>query len=302
MIGPDGFPSTMALAFPVDAPRNAEARLAALLEAALDDALGSAPRRGMVPVPVAVLLPAWASASIHPTILELLPPGWRDVRFVQGQDANSLGLLGHAAAAIAAGRLPGAIVCAVDSLANAACIDHLLLNNLMLGRDTPYGVVPGEAAAVIVLAAGKPAGALGWVQDVRAAEEAAVAPGGLVGRGLQSCLRLLRPELERADPPGRLLTDLSGPRGRAEAFGLAIAAGGPTALTLAGAPEAPALALGDVGEAAGLVLACLALGNAPKPLQNGNVALIVTAGRSAAALISRFHDDGTVLIPVHEVA
>ncbi len=170
-------------------------------------------------------------------------------------------------------------------------MDHLILNDAMFGSGTPYGVVPGEAAAVLMLVGGVPADAIGKVRDVSTAIEQPGPRGALRGAALSACLHRLGPALAREPKPTRLLTDLSGPRARAEAFGVAVSAGGPAVGAAARSPEAPSLALGDAGEALGLVLACLALGNAPKTSPDGDVALVMTAERPGAALIERLLDD-----------
>jgi 3-oxoacyl-[acyl-carrier-protein] synthase-1 len=283
-IGPDGAPPILGLALPFDRPRQAHARLAALLAAALVD-IGPnpiSPRAG--PVPVALLLPAWAPTSLRDVLKAQFPPGFSDLRFVQGGSANSLGLLSQAARAIAEGRVAGALVCAVDSLANAERMDALMLNGAMYCQTNPYGIIPGEAAAAMLLVPEGTAGAIGRLRDVRTAVEP---PGPLRGRGLAACLRALAPAWDSGPPAIRLLSDLSGPRKRAETFGVGIAAAGPEIGGLARLPETPALAIGDPGEAFGLVLACLTLGRAPPAYPDGDAALVVTALRPAAALVDR---------------
>ncbi len=286
-VGHDGLPPTLAMALPFDQPRDATARLAALFGAAAEDIFSNGAIAEAEPAPILVLLPGWAPQAVRARIAQHMPSNWTDIRFVQGPDANALGLLGHASRAIADGRFPAVMVCAVDSLANADRMDHLVLNDAMFGRTTPYGMVPGEAAAMVLLAADASGAALGRVRDVQATIEPSVPAGGLRGRGLGQCLQKLAPALAQDAPAARLLTDLSGPRDRAEAFGVAVSAGGPAVGALAGSLEAPSLALGDLGEAFGLVLVCLALGAAPRAFPDGDVALLVTAARPAAAIVER---------------
>jgi 3-oxoacyl-[acyl-carrier-protein] synthase-1 len=293
-VGPDGLPPTLAAAMPFDDPRDAGERLVKLVGAALADAFASGAMNSSRPSPIAVLLPFWAPEHVRTAIIEHVPPAWHDVRFVQGGEANSLGLLGHAARALAERRMPAAMVCAVDSLANAERMDHLMLNEAMFGSGTPYGIVPGEAAAVLMLVEGLPAEAIGKVRDVRTAIEQLGPRGALRGAALSSCLRGLGAASAREPRPTRLLTDLSGPRARAEAFGVAVSAGGPAVGAMAGSLEAPSLALGDAGEAFGLVLACLALGNAPVTSPDGDVALVMTAERPGAAVVERLSPDDTL--------
>lgn len=284
-VGHDGLPPSLAPALPFDRPRDAGARLAALFDLAALDIFAEA--GATEPAPILVLLPNWAPAAVRTEIARSVPPGWSDIRFVQGPDANALALLGHACRAIADGRFPAVMVCAVDSLANADRMDQLMLNDAMFGRTTPYGMVPGEAAAIVLLATDGPGAALGRVRDVHAVIDPPGQFGDLRGRGLRQCLRALAPALTQGASPARLLTDLSGPRDRAEAFGVGIAGGGPIVGGLAGSLEAPSLALGELGEAFGLVLVCLGLGPAPRAFPDGDVALLVTAARPAAAIVER---------------
>ncbi len=286
-VGPDGLPPTLAQALPFNRPLAAADRLVALFRAATDDVFAGAAANRHDAAPFLVLLPNWAPGHVRAAIAAQAPPGWSDLRFVQGPDANALALAGHACRAIAGGRFPAVMVCAVDSQANADRLDQLMLNDELFGRANPYGVVPGEAAAVLLLTAASPLEALGRIRDVHAAIEPAGPPGSLRGRALGQCVRKLATALEQAPRAGRLLTDLSGPRARAEAFGVGMAAGGASVAVLAGTPEAPSLAIGDTGEAFGLVLACLALGRPPRASPDCDVAVLATAARPAAAIVER---------------
>ena len=284
-VGPDGLPPTLALAMPFDQPRDAATRLLLLLQAALSDALAAPGAACVEPGPIMVLLPPWAPMGMRRTISAGLPQNWPDLRFAQGEDVSSLGLLGYASRAIAAGKKATVLVCAVDSLTNADRLDHLMLNRGLFDRSTPYGVVPGEAAAAMLLTADAATGALARVRDVHAAVEQSGHRGALRGRELANCMQRLAPALD--PPPTRLLTDLAGPRPRAEAFGVGMANGGPAVGALAGRLEAPSLVLGELGEAFGLVLGCLALGTPPRGFPDGDTALLVTAARPGAAVLER---------------
>ena len=286
-VGPDGLPPTLALALPFAEPRDAATRLVRLFRAAVEDMLRALDGRPVDPAPFLVLLPAWSPPGIRAALAAQAAPDWPDVRFVQGPDANGLALLAHACQAIDAGRFPAVVVAAVDSLANADHLDRLMLQDGLLSRATPYGVVPGEAACVLLLTAAASPAALGRIRDVRATEEPPAPPGSLRGRPLGRCLQDLAAALAQAPPAGRLLTDLSGPRARAEAFGVAAAMGGPSVADLAGSLEAPSSVLGDTGEASGLVLVCLALGKPPAPYPDADVALVVTAARPGGAIVER---------------
>lgn len=286
-IGPDGSPPILAACLPFAKPRDAVERLCALFAAALSDAMIASALSERQPLPVVILVPRWAPQTLRAMLTQYLPPHWPDVRFVQGANSSSLGLLGHAAKAVALHRIPGALVCVVDSLVNADRMDVLMINGAMLGNDTPYGVVPGEAAVAVLLAPATVTAGFGYVREVRSAVEVPLKAGELRGRQIARCLRELAPAMAAHPQPGRLLTDLAGPRARAEAFGFAAATSGPLIGSLARLPEAPSLALGDMGEATGLALTALALACPPRTYPDDDVCLVVTTDQPAAAVLER---------------
>ncbi|MGH7005183.1 MAG: hypothetical protein ACREIP_14665, partial [Alphaproteobacteria bacterium] len=82
---------------------------------------------------------------------------------------------------------------AIDSYMDAGLLDLLALNDRVLKRGTPHGLVPGEACVLVMLGTGE-AGTHPPLGSLRAVfnsfePESLSAPQGIIGRGLARSLR-----------------------------------------------------------------------------------------------------------------
>ena len=230
------------MVFPLAEERDYVERLRKLLACALADCVAQLTKRGQESADYAMLLllPYWMEggpvAEDFNTRLHQAPlPQVTSLSVSFGGQAESLQLVGRDGPEIV--RRTGGIVlvAVVDSYIHSDMLDSLAYHGELLTRDNPYGMVPGEAAAVLAL-------------------------GGLMGRALASCYGML---LEGGFSPDRFIVDLNGDRVRAEEFGYAITTNAAEMAELADRAEIPSLQLGDLGAASGLVMAALALAPAP---------------------------------------
>ncbi|AWN45497.1 hypothetical protein DK419_03495 [Methylobacterium terrae] len=291
LVGADGLPPTLARAIPTTECRDYHERLRRLLAAALADCAGQ-----VAPPPGGWLL----RLTVRPDLCDgpdreairalLLGPHaglLRDIDLRPGGPAEALSDLAYAALAVRDEGEDHVLVGALDSHIHPLLLDRLAVEGRILMRGNPWGLIPGEAAAVVALGPVElrpPGSALGHVLGVfRGVEEEDVAaPRGLVGRGLARAFA----RGARFLPPDRLLADLNGERWRAEEFGVAVArAAGPEAgiAGLAADPETPALQLGDCGTAAGLLLPALALADPPHRTSPGPVAMVSVSSAAGGA-------------------
>lgn len=177
--------------------------------------------------------------------------------------------LAAAREALGAGTLDRCIVGGVDSLASPEVLAAVAQLGLLKGPEVATGIVPGEAAALLLLEApdraqrgGRPA--LGYVmrEATRLDPHHALAEAAFVGRGLADAICDVLPP-DRS--PGLVVGDLDGTTVRALDWGGALQ----RTRALHGVPEwYPAVQLGAVGAAAGavgLAMACrgFARGYAP---------------------------------------
>lgn len=166
---------------------------------------------------------------------------------------------------LAEGRLDVAVVGGVDSLLETEFLSFLLAERKLKTETFPAGIIPGEAAAFVVLEAveharARGAKALSCVTAVRTAVEAAPVSGEAPSRA-EATTRVLQEELADAPcgPPGihRIVNDLNGERWRFLEWAMA------DARALSKLPPHwrlwhPADCFGDIGAATGAAHLCLA--------------------------------------------
>jgi hypothetical protein len=288
--GLDGLPLTLAFVYRYNEPRDYGERLRRLISGALAQCREAVERLAPpAQIPLHIVLPQWMEK--HPSLAELngriqRSHSWcGSLTFHFGGPAESLALVSQLAATVYRGQREMVLLCAADSYIFPALLDHLSDAEVVLNQNNPYGFVPGEAACALLISRetfirGRipSQGSIEWVKT-SAEPENIQAPQGVIGRGLAICFNLGK-QWELA----RLLIDLNGERYRAEEFGFAIAASPQDLMHLANDPEAPALQMGDLGSATGLVYAALALAE-PKKRPDavpGNAALISISSRSGA--------------------
>lgn len=266
----DGQPPTLAPVYPLTEERDYVERLRKLLSCALADCLAQLAQRGQESADYAMLLllPYWMEggtvaeafeARLQKTPLALV----KTLSVSFGGQAESLQLVGKDGPEIVRRTGRVVLVAVVDSYIHSDMLDSLAYHGELLTRDNPYGMVPGEAAAVIALGP-EDKTRLGRIARLSIMEEpeSPVDPErGLMGRALASCYGTL---LEGGFSPDRFIVDLNGDRVRAEEFGYAITTNAAKMADLSDRAEIPTLQLGDLGSASGLVMTALALGSAPR--------------------------------------
>ena len=268
VIGPDGMPLRLAPVFGFHDIHNYEIRLQRLFQCAMDDfAAQSGP--APAPMPLRLIIPGWLKGNaIEATFSEWIMAEYGErlisVELVSSENAMLLSDLARALLAVNEGEAPAMLVGAVDSFMHAELIDSLALNNRLLCRTQPHGVIPSEAAVLFrvcqphVAAADAPGGEIAAVWTGRETENIADAKG-ILGRGLAKPFAAALSERT----PHRLMIDLNGERWRSEELGFALAAVPALPDDLAADFETPPLFTGFCGCATGGVIAALALADAP---------------------------------------
>lgn len=266
----DGRPPTLAPVYPLTEERDYAERLRRLLADAHADCLTQLASRGGDEAGhgMLLLLPFWMEGgpvadAFEARLKEAPLPRVRHLAFLFGGHAESLQLIGRDGPAAARNTDGTLLVAAVDSYLHSDMLDSLAWHGELLTRDNPYGMVPGEAAAVFALGQDDTS-RLGRIARLSLMKEPGD-PGdperAVMGRALANCYGSL---LQGGFSPDRFIVDLNGNRVRAEEFGYAIASNAPQMTDLADRAEVPSLQLGDLGAASGLVMTALALGPAPR--------------------------------------
>lgn len=280
LIGADGLPMVLASVYPWGEPDTFAKRLHKLISSAHADCLTRITSlQTLKRFPMLLVLPQWMQGK---PVMEQFAQCLRDaplervatIKVTFGGRADGLCALYQGCLEVAKQGAGGVFVAAVDSYLHQELLDRLAFRGMVLGKDTPYGFVPGEGATVLFVSHPQFAGPLqpigrltgiGWTSPQQDAESSAVA-GAISGRELAASYREALGFLRDDVSLDRLVVDLNGDRRRAEEFGYAVSAAGSAPLSaLAADPEAPASYLGDLGAATGLVMAALALG--PKPVR-----------------------------------
>ena len=258
-IGLDGAPMTLSCAIPFEDVRNFELRLQKLFAGAADDltAIGVP-----APVPLRLVVPRWLAnhdigKRLHIWIGDTYRSLFSGVEMLTDGDTLALYEIVRGANEISGGQFPGLVIGAIDSFMDAELLDLLAMNGRIYARQTPYGLVPGEAAALFFI--GKADGANRPVGTLKALftgfeTEKLSAPQGIVGRGLAKPLR----QAFETFAPDRFLTDLNGERWRSEDLGFALS-GALIPERLVADFETPLGNTGDCGAANGMILASFAL-------------------------------------------
>lgn len=265
----DGRPPTLAPVYPLTEERDYVERLRKLLSCALEDCLAQLAQLGQESVDygMLLLLPYWMEGGV---VAEAFDAKLKQTPLAQvktlsvsfGGQAESLQLVGRDGPEIVRRTGRVVLVAVVDSYIHSDLLDSLAYHSELLTRDNPYGMVPGEAAAVLALGPedNRRLGRIARLSIMEEPESPVDPQRGLMGRALASCYRAL---LEGGFFPERFIVDLNGDRIRAEEFGYAITTNAAQMADLSEKAEIPALQLGDLGAASGLVMAALALGPPP---------------------------------------
>ncbi|NLS20105.1 hypothetical protein HGP16_26580 [Rhizobium sp. P40RR-XXII] len=259
-IGVDGMPMTLSCAIPFEDMRNFELRLQRLFAGAADDLVVA---ETFGPVPLRIVAPRWLvghsiGKRLSLWISETYPHLFSDVEILIDGETLALYEIVRGTNEISTGQFPALIVGAIDSFMDAEFLDILAMNNRLYSRQTPHGLIPGEAAALLLIGSGDagahpPVGALKSLFTGFETEKPS-SPKGVVGRGLAKPLR----QAFEAFVPDRFLADLNGERWRSEDLGFALS-GALIPEPLVQDFEAPLGNTGDCGATNGMVMASFAL-------------------------------------------
>lgn len=269
VIGPDGMQLRLAPVFAFHEIHNFELRLCQLFTTALDD-LAAQAGAWSEPVPLRLIVPSWLKGNvIEEGFLRWLSDEhatrFSNVILVSSENALVLSELASGLFAINHGECQTMVVGAIDSFMHAELIDALALEDRLLTKTQPHGVVPSEACALFKLTAEPvaslltPAGIVEAVWTGRETESPARREG-MIGRGLAEPFRSALEDMA----PHRLMIDLNGERWRAEETGFALAGVKSLPDELTSDFETPPLHAGFSGCAMGGVMLALALAQGPE--------------------------------------
>ena len=260
LVGPDGLPLRTAPVFPLPSLQNLELRLQRLFDAACAD-LASQGGDTFAPVPMQLVVPTWlVGTPLAERLRDKLAHDWArvasDIEFISSAEASIIGMVGDATSATAAVRLVGAL----DTFINAELLDALAMNDRLLTRSQPHGVVPSEAA--VIFRVGRrdkegmtlPIGRVITVAETRE-ENDVRRPQGILGRALADAF-VTALDGARID---RLMIDLNGERWRSEEISFVFSAVDTIPDGMDADFETPPLNTGFCGIATGGVLLALAL-------------------------------------------
>ena len=220
--------------------------------------------------------------------------GWRPqvIDVVTLGRASALAALHRAALALAGGHISGAIVGGVDSLIRGATVDRLIEDGRMKDDEHPQGILPGEAAAFLVLER-QPARTVAMLIGSGIGEEpTAGTDRPNQGVGLTAAVRMAREAAPAMPFRPLVVCDLNGDRYRAMEWGLTVVRALGDLRRPNGGPDVdevwhPADCIGDCGAASGTLDAVWAIEAMRKGYANSDRALIWGAsdGRLRAAVI-----------------
>ncbi len=277
-------------------------RIEALAGAALAEAVAEASRSGVRVEGAALVLalphPRPGLGSLQSLADRLSAGACRLVphRTLEGGHAAGLAALAEGNRTIARRDFEVCVVGAVDTHLCPDTLEWLDGRDKLHGPGRPWGLVPGEAAAFVVLASPRWApraasGPIGTVRAVAASLETRLDPSGppCLGEGLsQAIADACAPALAAGRRVSDVYCDLNGERWRAAEYGFAV-------LKLGDVLEnpsdfwSPADCWGDVGAASGTLLTVAALAAGRRGWARGDEAVVWCASESAergAALFS----------------
>ncbi|HYO59981.1 hypothetical protein [Archangium sp.] len=174
---------------------------------------------------------------------------WEQWKVLPRGHASVLWALAEASELIARGHLRRALVLGLDSLVGRPVLEWLFLSRRLKTPEHPVGLMPGEAAAALLVERETDARRRGARID---SFVTALSTGGDTCQGLRLAATLER-TLARATRVGDVYGDLNGEEARAREWGNFLARQ-PAGSALAGARHHwPAESLGDTGAASGAI-------------------------------------------------
>ncbi|MFP2930240.1 hypothetical protein ACLESO_34605, partial [Pyxidicoccus sp. 3LG] len=221
-----------------------------------------------------------------------LPP--RNASVLSSGNASGLLALQQGAQLIQEGRFQRVLVLGIDSLVEGDSLQWLASRRRLKTPEQPVGLMPGEAAAAVLLENGteatrRTAMALGTLMSVGTGRaEPAARKGVESGRALAQAIRQSWPA--SVATVGDIYCDFNGENDRAMEWGFAQALLRETHPLPTAHLHTPAECLGDTGAASGLISVCAALRAFARGYAHGDQALVWSSsdsGELAAARLSR---------------
>jgi 3-oxoacyl-[acyl-carrier-protein] synthase-1 len=195
----------------------------------------------------------------------------RHVLHVDEHACSGLFALREASAALSEQRVDVAWAVGVGVESHSAGLDRGREQGRVLGGESSFGTVPGEAAAALVLVSERvrqqlSLTSLGQLVAIATAEEKTLFGGPVpcVGNALIEAARAVLAALPKGERVAQVLCDLNGERERTDEWGFAL----PRLSSQLQAPGAfitPISAFGDVGAPSGLLLVALASAACKRP-------------------------------------
>lgn len=230
------------------------------------------------------------------------------VRESSAGHASGLLALEQAAQFIAQGGLEFACIAGVEARTDEASLAALEERGLLLGEQNPWGIVPSEAAGVVLLASDKAVAQFGLhslARVVAVASETDPAHGTgapCIGQGLSRACHTVLDTLPANEKVAEIYCDLNNERGRAEDWGFAAPRLTPRCRDV-GEAIMPALVWGDLAHATGPLLLQLPLAAFARGYARGSSALVWAAsedGKRAAVLLAAGRAAKSALrVPAH---
>ncbi|MBJ6759926.1 hypothetical protein JGU66_04070 [Myxococcaceae bacterium JPH2] len=217
----------------------------------------------------------------------------QNISVLQSGHASGLSALLQASQFLQAGRFRRALVLGIDSLVEEDTLQWLAIRRRLKTPEHPVGLMPGEAAAAVLLELGSEAvrrnapllGALASVRTGRVSGEGR--RGAESGRALAYAIRQAWPSGSAS--VGDIFGDVNGEHSRALEWGFAQSMLRETRPLERVHLHAPAECLGDTGAASGLISVCAALQGVARGYSHGEQVLVWSSsdfGELAAARLS----------------
>lgn len=273
VIGVDGMPVRYAPVFPVRDILNMESRLQKLIEAAVTDLISQVPETDRQ-AQVVLHLPSWmrddpfgSSVNDWPVFADWTPDRFDVVWNDQMSFAKAL-VLGLSA--LQSNPTRDVVLVSVDTFLSAELLDFLTLQDRILHKGQPHGMVPSEAAVALRITAEDRVqfdAVLGWIDGHWEGQETqdVKRPTDMLGDVLAE---VMRAGTNHA-PIDRLLIDANGERWRSEEMSMAFARATNISDEIAADFEAPSSQLGYCGGTMGAVMVGLAMGQGYDPVPPG---------------------------------
>jgi 3-oxoacyl-[acyl-carrier-protein] synthase-1 len=290
LIGVDGLHPTIAPIYEYDKNANYVDRLRTMLDVAIGDCLNSISLGDRKVRLLLGLNTIMGSSPSRPAFARSFErrrlPSIGGAMVVFGGNAVGIDLLMKAAERVRDGDDELIVIAALDCLLHHEILDLLSVQGRVLCKQNPYGMVPGEGCAALLLGketdevGGPPMGFFNLIVQKSEGEDV-LAPKGVRGNALAQCVGAVSTNVDR------VLVDLNGERFRAEEYGFAAARSKASVKAAMMNPEVPPLQIGDLGAATSLVYCGLALAGETRHRRSLVLASSWEDGMRAATVVER---------------